>query len=256
MAVFNAFYFDGVSSLDRGLRIERKSIHNAPAPIFTQYQIPGLDGTVYQFEGFDNARVSYETFLKVAEPWDFPQWTGAVKAWLLGKPGQYLRLEDDYDLDHYRLAAYTSGLDWTQDWKRFARATIEFSCKPYRYLKSGEEQVSAQAGESLTLYNPTAFPALPELSIFLGAGFGGGNITLSVQYEGGSYSQVLSGVPSSQAGAILTLDCERQTVSNRSGLLPSAELAEFPALQPGENSVSVTGSGLSGFGVTPHWREL
>ena len=107
---------------------------------------------MYQFEGFDNARVSYETFLKVAEPWDFPQWTGAVKGWLLGKPGQYLRLEDDYDLDHYRLAAYTSGLDWTQDWKRFARATIEFSCKPYRYLKSGEEQVSAQAGESLWDY--------------------------------------------------------------------------------------------------------
>ena len=65
---------------------------------------------MYQFEGFDNARVSYETFLKVAEPWDFPQWTGAVKGWLLGKPGQYLRLEDDYDLDHYRLAAYNG---WT-----------------------------------------------------------------------------------------------------------------------------------------------
>ena len=44
MAVFNAFYFDGVSSLDRGLRIERKSIHNAPAPRFTKYQIPDREG--------------------------------------------------------------------------------------------------------------------------------------------------------------------------------------------------------------------
>ena len=105
MAVFNAFYFDGVSSLDRGLRIERKAIYNAPAPIFTEYQIPGRDGAVYQFEGYENARVSYETFLKVAEPWDFSQWTGAVKGWLLGKPGQDLRLEDDYDLAHYRLAS-------------------------------------------------------------------------------------------------------------------------------------------------------
>lgn len=263
MAILNSFYFDGISSRERGLVIESKSILNGPEPRLQEWDVPGRDGTAYQPEGsYRNVEVSYTTFLKVCREEELPQRAGALKAWLLGKAGKYLRLEDDYDPDHYRLATYEGGLDFENRWKLFARQTATFSCKPYRYLRTGENRLSSQEDSSgrlnlLTSFNPTGFESLPVVELYLGENFSG-DVVLQAEYEDGSaYEQTLTGIPARLAGTILYLDCQEQLVRDSLGaLVQSAELEEFLILRPGKTLLTVTGSGLSGFGVIPRWREL
>lgn len=61
MAILNSFYFDGISSRERGLVIESKSVLNGPEPRLQEWDVPGRDGTAYLFEGYQNVEVSYTT---------------------------------------------------------------------------------------------------------------------------------------------------------------------------------------------------
>ena len=66
MGVFNAFFFDEVTSRDYNLVIESKSILNAPEPDLQEYEIPGRDGTVFISNNrWRNVDISYTTFLRV-----------------------------------------------------------------------------------------------------------------------------------------------------------------------------------------------
>ena len=257
MAVFNAFYFDGVSSLQMGLKIENKTILNGPEPILEEYSIPGRTLPYYMQDGYSPVVVSYNTFLKVGDPSDFPLNAGAIKGWLQKDPTKFYRLEDDYDLDHYRKAAYQGGVDFETGWKRFARLPINFTCDPYRYLRNGDQRVTASSTSSIELYNPTSFEALPEIVVFYGS-FNGTGI-INIEYEDGtSYNGSFVGMATS--GYAFLIDSEEQIFRNGdtddSPIYPGAQLDIFPVLKPGKNTVSINISGASQWGVRPRWREL
>ena len=258
--VFEAFFYNERSSLDLGLKIEGKSILNGPEPDLQEYEIPGRDGKVY----LSNRRrrsveVSYDTFLKVPRPEDKQGYVTAIKGWLLGNPGEYLRLEDTYDLEHFRRAAYTAGLDFIDEWDLFTKQTITFSCLPYRYLKTGEQSIPAESG-TVSAYNPTAFEALPKLGFALGFQFSGGAITFQVVSSAGEYTGTLRGIPAKYAGLQVVVDSDSKTVGVLMPdftVIPTAQLESFPVFRPGENQVSVTGgSGVSLACAVPMWREL
>lgn len=258
--VFEAFFYNERSSLDLGLKIEGKSILNGPEPDLQEYEIPGRDGKVY----LSNRRrrsveVSYDTFLKVPRPEDKQGYVTAIKGWLLGNPGEYLRLEDTYDLEHFRRAAYTAGLDFIDEWDLFTKQTITFSCLPYRYLKTGEQSIPAQSG-TVSAYNPTAFEAFPKLGFALGFQFSGGAITFQVDSSAGEYTGTLRGIPAKYAGLQVVVDSDSKTVGVLMPdftVIPTAQLESFPVFRSGENQVSVTGgSGVSLAYAVPMWREL
>ena len=258
MGVFNAFFFDEVTSRDYNLVIESKSILNAPEPDLQEYEIPGRDGTVFISNNRRrNVDISYTTFLRVPIQEDIQPYVTSIKNWLLAKPGQYLRLEDTYDLEHYRLATYRQGLDFEHTWRWYTRQTATFSCKPYRYLRDGDNRVTASAGQAV-VYNPTMFDALPEIYLYLGQNYGGSsNITITYE-DGTKYEQTVSGITRQYVGTNVILDAENQVVKAEfpEALINTAELAVFPSLKPGTNTISITGGGMSGFAVVPHWREL
>lgn len=258
--VFEAFFYNERSSLDLGLKIEGKSILNGPEPDLKEYEIPGRDGKVY----LSNRRrrsveVSYDTFLKVPRPEDKQGYVTAIKGWLLGNPGEYLRLEDTYDLEHFRRATYTAGLDFIDEWDLFTKQTITFSCLPYRYLKTGEQSIPAESG-TVSAYNPTAFEAFPKLGFALGFQFSGGAITFQVYSSAGEYTGTLRGIPAKYAGLQVVVDSNSKTVGVLMPdftVIPTAQLESFPVFRPGENQVSVTGgSGVSLAYAVPMWREL
>lgn len=258
--VFEAFFYNERSSLDLGLKIEGKSILNGPEPDLQEYEIPGRDGKVY----LSNRRrrsveVSYDTFLKVPRPEDKQGYVTAIKGWLLGNPGEYLRLEDTYDLEHFRRATYTAGLDFIDEWDLFTKQTITFSCLPYRYLKTGEQSIPAESG-TVSAYNPTAFEAFPKLGFALGFQFSGGAITFQVDSSAGEYTGTLRGIPAKYAGLQVVVDSNSKTVGVLMPdftVIPTAQLESFPVFRPGENQVSVTGgSGVSLAYAVPMWREL
>ena len=255
-----AFYFKGISSLDLGLRIESKQILDGAAPQFETYQVPGRDGPLYERTGYEPVPVQYNVYLKAPRPQNMTGWVGSVKAWLQKDQGSYFRLNDDYDLTHYRMAAYLSGLPVTNDWKLFSRMSLEFSAKPYRYLLSGEEVLELANGQETEVYNPTAFEALPTFAIHLGIQWSQQPITLTVEgEEGETYSQQLTGIPTNLLGGTVLVNSDTQTVrSDLPGkpMIPTAQLDLFPVLWPGKNKVTVGASGISSTSLTPYWREL
>lgn len=255
MGMHNAFYFDGESSLNHDVVLSGKEVLAAPEPDISEWEIPGRDGTVPRYNGrMKNVNIVYHGLLRFFKPWEMTRYAGDLKNWLLRSPGKYLRLEDTYDLDHYREAYIKTPPEFDASWRSIAKVDVTFSCKPYRYLKSGDDPIAGSAG-SLALYNPTQHKALPQIMIALGGQFSGGDIKISTS---AGYSETLSGVPRSYAGLGVLIDSENKTVSAyfTGDHIPSAELAWFPELAPGETMLTVTGSGLSQVTVTPRWREL
>lgn len=260
MEPLKAFYFNEISSRSFRLVIESKNILGSPEPDLQEYQIPGRDGSVFiSNKRRKNVEVSYDTFLRVSHMEDLQPYVTGIKGWLLADPGTYFRLEDDFDLAHYRMAAYISGIEFDNAWRWAARQTLTFSCLPYRYLKTGEQPVAAESG-TVSVYNPTAFEAFPKLGFALGFQFSGGAITFHVVSSAGEYTGTLRGIPAKYAGLQVVVDSDSKTVGVLMPdftVIPTAQLESFPVFWPGENQVSVTGgSGVSLAYAVPMWREL
>lgn len=259
MGPFKAFYFSGVSSVERGIVVERRSILNGPEPDLQEYAIPGRDGAVYFSNNRrKNVEISYETFLRVPRVWNLDPWLTSLKSWLLASPGEYFRLEDDFDPGHYRMAAYIGGLEIDHSWQRLSRQTVPFTCLPYRYLKDGDALIGGRLGLTVTACNPTRFPSLPQIVVVMGAS-APSSFRLQIDYEDGTrYVETVTGIlPDSYA---VLIDSAAQIIRNGSSdgepMLTTAELEVFPTLKPGVNTITVTGDGLSSVGVYPKWREL
>lgn len=234
------FLFAGRSSAELGLSITEYPSYTTAQRVVDTYDVPGRSGAlVFDTGAYGNVTQTYSVYLK-AKPLTTYQAARSVAAWLLGARG-YQRLEDSYDPDVYRLAAFTGPLDVSSWFAKYGRATLEFNCMPQRWLKSGQLPVTPGSGDYL--YNPGE-TALPLIQI-TGSGAG----TLSV----GAYRVTISDIPA----AGLTLDAETQDAysgtQNANSLVTLA--SGFPVLQPGQNVVA-WGGGVTGVQITPRWWQL
>lgn len=247
------FSFGDRTSLDLRLSIESKDIFDGAADEVDTLSLPGRDGAFLDSKSrSENTEITYETFLKAEHPDELPLMTTELKRWLLSSPGQYRRLEDTYDPDHYRMAAVLGGLSIEQAGRRFTRQSVTFSCHPYRYRKSGEHPFSFESG--LTLQNDTGFTALPTFQIKVTAS-SNAFVTFRIDYD---LSLGLSPYTQSfdtPTGGTLTLDSETCECTLNSGNLLYLAPERFPKLHPGKNTITVTGYGITARTLTPHWRE-
>lgn len=244
------FVFGGVSSKSMSITIEEKDILSGAEADVTEYEIPGRDGTVFERNGrYRNIEIIYETYLKVAEKEDLPRFAGELKRWLLSRPGEYRRLEDTYDPDHYRMAAVQGGVKIEPAGRKFTRQSIMFSCKPFRYRKSGERKLAI--GNGLILQNDTGFAALPKIEINTQ---GAGLVSLHMESESGTPYTASFEI----AGARhLLLDSEsKEAVQSDSEATVYLPVDSFPELQPGRNSITISGANITSAQIVPCWREL
>ena len=139
------------------------------------------------------------------------------------------------------MAVCTSGQDWDEQIRNFGTAKLVFSCKPFRFLTSGDTKTTLTAAGKIT--NPTAYSALPYIKIY-----GSGNITLSI---GGKSFRFLN------IGSYIECDSSLQLVyTGATGKSDRANFDSFPVLSPGENSVSWSGGTVTKVEIVPHWRRL
>lgn len=102
---------------------------------------------------------------------DFINGISEVRNWLCSKTG-YVRLEDDFNPEEYRLVTCSNGIEVSNLNVRTGEFDITFNCMPQRFLKSGEVKTTISSGGSIT--NPTLFKARPMLEVK-----GNGDITLN-----------------------------------------------------------------------------
>lgn len=143
MAVFKSLTIDGENSLDYGVFITGKAVYNAPGRVVDMVTIPGRNGSLVIDQGrFENIEITYPAGAFGTTQTEYSSVMRAFRNFLASRY-RYVRLEDDYHPDEYRLGLFKSGLEADPvSMSRAGEFDIVFDCKPQRFLKSGEIPVS------------------------------------------------------------------------------------------------------------------
>lgn len=239
MAVFNSLTFDGENSLNYGVYITGEAVYDAPERVIEMVSIPNRNGALAIDQGrFENISVSYPAGAFADTQADFAEKIRTFRN-MLASRYSYVRLEDTYHTDEFRLALYKNGLNISPvQMSRAGEFDIVFDCKPQRFLKSGETVITFTSNSSLT--NPTEFEAKPLITIT-----GTGNVTIN-------------GVTITLTESPTTIDCETMEAYNgstsRNGSI-TLNPNRFPVLSAGVNTITKT-SGISKIQIKPRWWRI
>lgn len=252
--MLNYFEFDGENSLDYNILIRNKNCYNAPQKNISIISVPGRDGDIIiDKKTYKNIKVSYGIALAAKQLFfenkniDLAYAVRDFNNFITKKQGQYYKLTDSYDPDYYRLACINNAIEWTTKSENFAVSNIEFTCKPYKYLKAGEQKITVF--DSVTLLNPESSQALPIINIYGDTGL------CSFVVNGLRYQVDFTDIAASK----ITIDSENQTVGTTTEdhynvyTAPSSTL--FPVLNAGNITITISGN-TSKIEILPRWRTL
>lgn len=243
----NWLTYDGTDLRDFGVYISGNGTFNAPERDITSIAIPGRNGDLTIDNGrYKNIKVKYPAFIVE----EFADNIGAMREYLSSKVGYY-RLEDTYAPDEYRMARVSGGITAKPIDELIAgNFDLTFNCMPQRYLKSGEDWISVESGD--TIYNPTMQRALPLIKI---TGSSSGQATVVLQIGA---VQITVRVP---MYTTMYIDCAMQeayrfntSTSMNSNL--TLDDGIFPYLDPGDNAISFTSTKTVTMQIQPRWWRL
>lgn len=162
-AMFKSLTFDGEDSRNYGVYITGQAVFNAPEREVEMISIPGRNGQFALDMGrFENIEVTYPAGIFANTEAEFAEAVSNFRNLLCSRRG-YVRLQDEYHPDEYRMAIYKSGLELENVALKAGEFEITFDCKPQRYLTSGETE--SPVANNGTLTNPTLFDAEPLLEV-------------------------------------------------------------------------------------------
>ena len=190
--------YNGKSSADLGVIVNKLPVIRKPKRKGSTTSIPGRSGDLAREEnGFENYVQPYEISITDTER-GISAISGDLAAWLLNTRG-YIRLEDSFDPDVYRMARFEGTFDIEPIMEQDGKAVIEFDCCPQRYLKSGEQEIEITSS-GVTLYNPTAQEAYPLIKLDMWPGESSiTEETVEMEWDSGKYIASKNGNPSSKA---------------------------------------------------------
>lgn len=232
--------YNGRSCREFGLEVETFPSYTAPARTIEKTHVPGRNGDLIIDGGcWENGVRSYIVAMGSFERAYFEMANKTVE-WLTSAT-TYARLEDSYEPEIYRMAIYSNAVELSNLYNQGFDATIEFDCKPQRFLKIGDEAIIfEEAGE---IQNPTKFSSRPLIKVY-GTGTGSVNI--------GDYNIAISDIGDE-------IDIDSDTMNAYAGGINKNLLVKlsggFPDLPPGIIPVSFEG-GVTKVEVTPRWFTL
>ena len=234
MEMTNHFTFNGQSTADYGLLVTGRTVFGSPNRKVEKYSVPGRNGDIIvELGGFDNYIVAYD----VAVIDSFATNARSIVNWLLSSNG-YMRLEDTYDTSCYRLGAMYTGIEYlTTALNREGQATIQFDCKPQRFLLTGESVTTLNSSGTIT--NPSVMASKPLLRVYGTGkvGINGNEITIKA------------------VDSYVDIDCETlQAYKGSTNCNNDIEVDVFPTLITGSNTITLTD--VTKVEITPRWWEL
>lgn len=233
--------FNGIASKDFEIEVEHFPGYDTPTREYEVIHVPGRNGDIYIDKGtYSNVPRSYDIAFATLKDGQYTMMANRVSEWLHSAV-DYARLEDSYEPEYYRLAAYQEATSLENILNHGGRATISFDCKPQRFLKSGDRPILFY--ENGTLKNPTGFKSLPIITV---KGDGEGKFSI------GDYTVTISNI-----GESITINSEIQDAytgtTNRN--LDISLSSEFPKFEKGINEISFSG-GIISMEVIPKWWTL
>lgn len=233
----NEFIFDGLSSSTFGTYVASSNFLDGASRDIQSVEIPGRSGNVI----LDNGR--YNNFPLVVNVYirkDITQNAQYLKAFLLSHSTKYFVYEESFAPDVYRMARFTGEFTVETFDHQGGAFTIEFDCKPQRFLKTGTVEQTITSGTSI--YNPTHFDARPLIRIY-----GNGTVTIGTQ------TVTVAG----NTNSYVDVDCEAMDCFYGSTNLNSKVTLsghEFPVLKPGANAITYTD--VTSVKTTPRWWTI
>lgn len=251
--------FNNITSSSLGIYVERFPDHAFPERDYLVQAVPGRNGDVVIDTGsYKNVDRLYDVVIVSDTVGGFQGVASALNGWLHQGSG-YLRLEDSYESDVYRLAMYKESNSIRNILMQAGRATIAFNCKPQCFLKSGEiaEGLIQASGTFAGVFpNPTMFTAFPKIDISWSENAPAEEVSVQV----GSRTWTIAGHNSTHTIIDSMLqECYGVSGANLNGRLrfPSGYY-DFPSFAPATSTtITISGSSkISGVQVTPNWWRL
>lgn len=151
---------DGVSLKGYKVYINGTEAYNSAERDVEFIEIPGRSGAfALDKKRFKNITVQYNSGTFAENQPEFARKISDLRNFLASRDG-YVRIEDDYNPEEYRMGVFSRGLEFDPVCYNMASEfPIEFNCKPQRFLKIGDLPVSVASGDVIT--NPTLFDAHP-----------------------------------------------------------------------------------------------
>lgn len=139
------FKFGSIMSTAFNIKIERRPNYPVAERVVEFIHVDGRNGDYIRDTGaYSNVTVSYSIYFTDSTK-SFHEQSRDIALWLNGSSG-YKRLEDSYDPDVFRLAVMSKYTEYENFFGTHGKVDVEFTCKPQRFLKSGEEPTSTVMG--------------------------------------------------------------------------------------------------------------
>ena len=227
----------GINSRTVGITVTDLPEIILPEERVTFTDVPGLSGSLTQTEGTDVYK-DVTLAVKCYCPDPTLAAVGEIAAYFRGSG----RLELPSRLDGYYEARVINQIPFAKVLRgnEPRTFTVNFRCKPFLRLYSGETAQEITSGSFLL--NPTGIQAKPLITVT-----GSGDITLLV----GMKIIQLTGIEDG-----ITLDSELQEAYYGNELKNTQMTGEFPVLGAGNTAVSWTGVNVMRVSVTPRWVAL
>ena len=235
------FTYNGRSSADFGLHIEKKDVFSASEYDAEFISIPGRSADIINpNRRFSNIKVTYTVFLARKNIAALAAVLRDIKGWLYSEPDRYHEITDSYDAGYFRYGVISGNLDIEEQLNKIGCFTVTFNCKPYKYSFAGQETVAADASE-LTITNPTAFESRPYIKLY-----GSGAVALMMQPQG-------RGMMISNLDEYIEIDSELMNCFKDTTLKNDTVTGDgFPMLKPGTTTIACAGN-VQRIEVIPRW---
>lgn len=230
--------YDGESSADYGVFISGEASFVRPQRDRSMQSIPGRNGDlIYDNGRYPNVTLQYPAFIRSGFQGNYRDFIN-----FLNSHKSYARLTDTYTSDEYRLAVPSGEMQpRTGPGNTSGKFTIEFSCKPQRFLTSGEDVITLTADGSAE--NPELTDAQPLIRVYGSGVLSIGSDTLTI----GAHSQAYMDID------CMLMDAHCGAVSLNSYLTLSTN--DYPVFGPGATAITL-GTGITSIEITPRWWRL
>ena len=240
------FTYNGRSSADFGLHIEKKDVFSAPEYDAEFISIPGRSGDIINSNRrFSNIKVTYTVFLARKNTVSLASVLRDIKGWLYSEPDRYHEITDSYDAEYFRYGVISGSLDTEEQLNKVGSFTVTFNCKPFKYSVVGQQTVSADASE-LTITNPTAFESRPYIKLY-----GSGAVMLNISSPDSTSLWTISAIDEYIEIDSELMNCFKDTTLKNDTVTGDG----FPILKPGTTTIACAGN-VQRIEVIPRWQCL
>ena len=234
---YGKIFFCGMYSDEVGVYVETPPSDSWPGYAYGHNKVFRKNGDVLTDpKRYDNVTRKYK--ISAYDGTNYQSVSRKVSAWLHKvRSDKYIRLEDTYSPDIFRLAVYEETNELENLLAVAGKCEIEFNCKPQKFLLSGEKPILVDKS-GFVLVNPTDQDALPIIQLS-GVGIF-------------SINDVKLGINLSFCG--IQFDAESFNATDSAGRnMNSVVYAEDAlVLKPGENVITFDGT-IFNVSIIPRW---